>query len=58
MSETMSRIGAVRAFLERDARKIETTEMMTFWKSLSDAEKIEFADGAAKELGVTLSIPI
>ena len=56
MEENMTRVVAVKTFLNNDTnRPVENKEMMDFWKSLTDAEKQEFSESAAKQLGVELT---
>jgi hypothetical protein len=55
MAEVISRIGAVKQFFEKGSTKVETSEMMAFWRACTDQEKIEFSDSAALQLGVTLT---
>lgn len=55
MPQEMSRIAAVRAFLGQE-KPVETTEMMSFWKGLTDEEKKDFSENAAAKLGVTLKV--
>lgn len=50
----MTRIAAVKAFFEKDAKKVESAEMMAFWRGCNEQERAEFAESAAKQLGITL----
>jgi hypothetical protein len=53
----MTRALAVKAYFEKDSvrEKVNNTEFMAFWKSLSEEEKTEFGAGAGKELGVEIT---
>ena len=50
----MNRLAAVRNFLQKDSRAVETTEFMQFWKACTEQERAAFAESAAKQLGVEL----
>jgi hypothetical protein len=53
--QQMNRVGAVRAFFNKDAsRPVEMKEMGAFWSNCTQSEKIEFAQMAADQLGVEL----
>ena len=46
----------IREFLSRDSRNVSASEMLTFWKSCTDAEKRQFTREAA-ELTPGVAIP-
>ena len=48
MSEKRSKVSVIKEFFEMEPR-----EVMEQWKKLTDADKIELAQGAAKMLGLT-----
>lgn len=51
----MNRITCVKAFFDKDTeRPVSNREFMDFWKALSEEERQQFADDAAKALGVVL----
>lgn len=51
----MKPVVAVKAFFNKDSKRpVELPEMMEFWKACSAEEKVEFAQSAAKQLGVEL----
>jgi hypothetical protein len=55
MSEILSRMQAVKRYLETDTNNPpQTSEFMAFWKSCSEAERSEFGEQAARNLGVEL----
>lgn len=59
MPEKMTRVTALKTFFNRDTnRPVENGEMMTFWKSLTENEKQEFALSAATQLGVELKYDV
>lgn len=51
----MTRIGVVKMFFEKDSTKVEATDMMAFWKACNEEERKEYAESAAKQLGVELA---
>lgn len=56
MPDTVTRIGALKQFFNGDtARPCDNTELMTFWKALTEPEKQEYAEAAAAQLGMQLS---
>jgi len=56
---SMNRVGAVRAFLNKDAsRPVEMKEMGAFWSNCTQKEKQEFAESAASQLGVELQAEV
>lgn len=56
MEEKVTRINVVKRFFSEGSTKpVTTPEFMEFWKVCSEAERQEFAESAAKRLGVVLS---
>ena len=59
MSTPMSRIHVLRSFFEQGTdRKVESTELMQFFKACTQEERQEFATDAAKQLGLTLATEV
>jgi hypothetical protein len=55
--ENISRVGAVREFLGKDSsRPIDMKEMMAFWSACTEAEKVEFSESAARQLGKAIKV--
>ena len=52
----MTRLNAVKTFLGQDtSRPVTTVEFMEFWKACSEAERQEFGEQSAKQLGEELT---
>ncbi len=52
----MSRIAILKQFFSLNAsRPVENSEMMVFWKALSEDERTELTASAAKQLGVEIA---
>lgn len=47
---------AIKEFFGKDSRPVESTEVITFWKSLNLEEKAYFPQECAKALGVELEL--
>jgi hypothetical protein len=56
--QQMTRVQAIKTFLEKGAESISSTEFMAFWKVCSEDERIQFATVSASQLGVELNIPL
>ena len=55
MEQLMTPIGAIKTFFNTNtSRPVTVPEIMEFWKSCTPQEKREFAESAAKQLGVGL----
>ena len=52
--QQMTRVQAIKTYLEKDAKPIQSTEFMGFWKACSDDERKQFATVASEKLGVEL----
>ena len=55
MAEAMGRLKAVRQLFNDCKPAATVSEFMAFWKACSEAEKTEFAQSAAKQLGLELT---
>lgn len=52
--EKVSRVVVLKNFFSTPEKPVANTEFMQFWKACSAAERQEFAEAAAKQLGVEL----
>lgn len=51
---SMPRMVAVKQFLAKDAKPIDTKEFSEFWKSCNDEDRNQYAACAAESLGVKI----
>lgn len=52
----MNRVTVTKKYFDTDtSRKVENTEFMQFWKSLTDEEKTDYSNAAAQQLGEEVS---
>jgi hypothetical protein len=58
MSEQVTRMQAVKRFLDDTPNKPQTSEFMTFWKACSESERAEFGESTARQLGLELAAQI
>lgn len=55
MEQTMSPAAAIKAFVEKGSRPVTLSEMKEFLSSITSEQKKQYAEEAAKHLGVKLT---